>query len=128
MASVLQALWALPELQQRYVLPAQRIFASAPGDPAADFATQFAKACLGGGAAGLAAGLAAGSCGAAHREAGSRESAGLGTLDHPPSLHSRQQQPLFSAEAPPQSSNTPPGPPHPTPPRGLPSRRWEWRW
>jgi hypothetical protein len=45
----LQVLWTLPELRQRYVDAAQDIFRTAPQDPAADFATQFAKvgACTG---------------------------------------------------------------------------------
>ena len=36
-------LWALPELRQRYVDAAAAIFKSAPAEPAADFAAQFAK-------------------------------------------------------------------------------------
>lgn len=43
MNSVLQLLWALPELHQRYVDKAAHIFKTAPQDPAVDFATQFAK-------------------------------------------------------------------------------------
>ena len=43
MKSVLQLLWALPELRQRYVDAAAEIFKSAPRDVASDFATQFAK-------------------------------------------------------------------------------------
>jgi hypothetical protein len=41
--SNVQVLWTLPELRQRYVDAAQDIFRTAPQDPAADFATQFAK-------------------------------------------------------------------------------------
>jgi hypothetical protein len=40
MNSVLQLLWAMPELGQRYVDGAQQVFSSAPADPADDFATQ----------------------------------------------------------------------------------------
>lgn len=43
MNSVLQVLWALPELRQRYVDAAATLFKSAPADAASDFATQFAK-------------------------------------------------------------------------------------
>ncbi|KAI7836344.1 hypothetical protein COHA_009767, partial [Chlorella ohadii] len=43
MNSVLQVLWALPELRQRYVDAAAGLFRSAPSDAASDFATQFAK-------------------------------------------------------------------------------------
>ena len=39
MNSVLQLLWSLPPLAQRYVAPAAGIFKSAPAEPAADFAT-----------------------------------------------------------------------------------------
>ena len=38
--SVLQLLWTLPPLAQRYVAPAQNVFLTAPVDPATDFATQ----------------------------------------------------------------------------------------
>jgi len=40
MNSVLQVLWMLPEVQQRYASAADRIFQSAPADPTADFPTQ----------------------------------------------------------------------------------------
>jgi uncharacterized UBP type Zn finger protein len=40
MNSVLQLLWALPPLAQRYVAPAADVFKSAPAEPATDFATQ----------------------------------------------------------------------------------------
>ncbi|PSC74028.1 ubiquitin carboxyl-terminal hydrolase 5 isoform X1 [Micractinium conductrix] len=43
MNSVLQVLWTLPELRQRYVDAAQDIFKSAPRDVADDFPAQFAK-------------------------------------------------------------------------------------
>lgn len=43
MNSVLQVLWALPEMRQRYVDGAADIFKSAPQDVASDFPTQFAK-------------------------------------------------------------------------------------
>ena len=40
MNSVLQALWALPQVAQRYAQRAPAIYASAPADPASDFPTQ----------------------------------------------------------------------------------------
>ena len=40
MNSVLQALWALPQVAQRYAARAPAIYASAPADPASDFPTQ----------------------------------------------------------------------------------------
>lgn len=40
MNSVLQLLWSLPPLAQRYVAPAADVFKSAPAEPATDFATQ----------------------------------------------------------------------------------------
>jgi ubiquitin carboxyl-terminal hydrolase 5/13 len=40
MNSVLQLLWALPPLAQRYVAPAAGVFKSSPAEPATDFATQ----------------------------------------------------------------------------------------
>ena len=40
MNSVLQVLWALPEVQQRYASSADSIFLSAPADPTADLPTQ----------------------------------------------------------------------------------------
>jgi uncharacterized UBP type Zn finger protein len=40
MNSVLQLLWALLPLAQRYVAPAADVFKSAPAEPATDFATQ----------------------------------------------------------------------------------------
>ena len=40
MNSVLQALWALPKVAQRYAQRAPAIYASAPADPASDFPTQ----------------------------------------------------------------------------------------
>ncbi|KAL4854620.1 Ubiquitin carboxyl-terminal hydrolase 5 [Chlorella vulgaris] len=43
MNSVLQVLWALPELRSRYVDAAAAIYGSAPQDPSSDFAAQFAK-------------------------------------------------------------------------------------
>lgn len=43
MNSVLQVLWTLPELRERYVDRAAEIFKSAPRDVASDFAAQFAK-------------------------------------------------------------------------------------
>lgn len=41
--SVLQLLWTLPQLQERYASAADKIFESAPSDLAQDFITQFAK-------------------------------------------------------------------------------------
>lgn len=46
MNSVLQLVWALPELKARYVDRAAEIFASAPPDIAADFPAQVGL-CLG---------------------------------------------------------------------------------
>ncbi|CAL5228914.1 g12137 [Coccomyxa viridis] len=43
MNSVLQVLWTLPEVQQRYASLAEKIFQSAPADPTADLPTQMAK-------------------------------------------------------------------------------------
>ena len=43
MNSVLQVLWALPEVRARYADAADALFRSAPPDAAADFAAQFAK-------------------------------------------------------------------------------------
>lgn len=43
MNSVLQVLWAVPEVQQRYVAPAERLFRTAPQDVAADLPAQMAK-------------------------------------------------------------------------------------
>lgn len=43
MNSCLQVLFALPELAQRYVAPADGVFRSAPADPANDLLTQLAK-------------------------------------------------------------------------------------
>ncbi|KAL4452659.1 hypothetical protein ABPG75_008321 [Micractinium tetrahymenae] len=43
MNSVLQVLWALPEMRKRYVDAAADIFKSAPRDVASDFPAQFAK-------------------------------------------------------------------------------------
>ncbi|KAK9828649.1 hypothetical protein WJX72_001313 [[Myrmecia] bisecta] len=43
MNSVLQVLWTLPQLKQRYADPAQAIFTSAPQEVAADFPAQMAK-------------------------------------------------------------------------------------
>ena len=40
MNSVLQVLWTLPEVQQRYASLADKIFQSAPADPTADLPTQ----------------------------------------------------------------------------------------
>ena len=40
MNSVLQVLWTLPEVQQRYAFLADKIFQSAPADPTADLPTQ----------------------------------------------------------------------------------------
>jgi Ubiquitin carboxyl-terminal hydrolase len=40
MNSVLQLLWTLPELRQRYAAAADAIFRSAPPDSASDFPTQ----------------------------------------------------------------------------------------
>lgn len=40
MNSVLQVLWTLPEVQQRYASSADAIFQSAPADPTADLPTQ----------------------------------------------------------------------------------------
>lgn len=40
MNSVLQLLWTLPHVQQRYASPAHAIFQSSPSDPASDFPTQ----------------------------------------------------------------------------------------
>ena len=40
MNSVLQVLWTLPEVQQRYASLAEKIFQSAPADPTADLPTQ----------------------------------------------------------------------------------------
>lgn len=40
MNSVLQLLWTLPPLKQRYVDTAVELFKSAPGDAAADFVSQ----------------------------------------------------------------------------------------
>ncbi len=40
MNSVLQMLWTLPQLKQRYASTAQAIFETAPPDPTSDFATQ----------------------------------------------------------------------------------------
>ena len=40
MNSVLQLLWTLPEVQQRYASAANSIFQSAPADPTADLPTQ----------------------------------------------------------------------------------------
>ena len=40
MNSVLQMLWTLPEVQQRYASAANSIFLSAPADPTADLPTQ----------------------------------------------------------------------------------------
>lgn len=45
MNSVLQLLWTLPPLAQRYVAPAQTVFRSAPAEPATDFATQACAGC-----------------------------------------------------------------------------------
>ncbi|KAL4439029.1 hypothetical protein ABPG77_006966 [Micractinium sp. CCAP 211/92] len=43
MNSVLQVLWALPEMRKRYVTAAVDIFKTAPQDVASDFPSQFAK-------------------------------------------------------------------------------------
>lgn len=43
MNSVLQVLWTLPELKERYASAAERIFRSSPREPAGDFASQMAK-------------------------------------------------------------------------------------
>ena len=40
MNAVLQMLWTLPTVQQRYVSDASRLFQSSPPDPAADLPTQ----------------------------------------------------------------------------------------
>ena len=40
MNSVLQMLWTLPEVQQRYASAADSIFLSAPADPTADLPSQ----------------------------------------------------------------------------------------
>ena len=40
MNSVLQVLWTLPQLKERYASRAESIFNSAPEDPTSDFATQ----------------------------------------------------------------------------------------
>ncbi|CAD7697819.1 unnamed protein product [Ostreobium quekettii] len=43
MNSLLQVLWTLPVLNERYRAQAHRIFASAPNDPSSDFPTQMTK-------------------------------------------------------------------------------------
>lgn len=43
MNSVLQVLWALPEMHERYTQAAAIVFKSAPPEAASDFAAQFAK-------------------------------------------------------------------------------------
>jgi ubiquitin carboxyl-terminal hydrolase 5/13 len=40
MNSVLQLLWRLPELKERYVAAADSIFSTAPADPSSDFLSQ----------------------------------------------------------------------------------------
>ena len=40
---MLQLLWTLPQLQERYASAAEKLFESAPADLSQDFITQFAK-------------------------------------------------------------------------------------
>lgn len=45
--SVVQAMLAIPEVQERYLLPHDNIVASAPADASEDFASQFSKVAVG---------------------------------------------------------------------------------